>query len=148
MAKFVAEGYDLLDPGHYRLEVVDAAPVNEYGPQIKFTLRVVEGENKGFVFTDFANCGSENGVRVGTKSWDFFQACLNRRLAVSDVLDTADLIGKRFWAKVLVRRSGRGNYCEHGSIAPYRPEKVEPKDEPEPEDPSDLDADDSFDWGS
>lgn len=143
MVKFVAEGYDLLEPGDYRLEVVDAAPVNEYGPQIKFTLRVVDGENKGFVFTDFANRGSENGVKVGTKSWDFFQACSNRRLAVSDVLDTADLIGKRFEARVLVRSSGRGNYCEHGSIAPYRPEKVDHMDALE----SEAD-DDPFDWAS
>jgi hypothetical protein len=148
LAKFVAEGYDVLNPGHYRLGVVDVTPVNEYGPQIKFTLRVVDGENKGFVFTDFANRGSENGVRVGTKSWDFFQACSNRRLAVSDVLDTADLIGKRFEARVLVRSSRKGNYCEHGSIVAYQPEKDEPEGEPESEKGFYFGADDPFDRAS
>lgn len=35
MAKLTARGYELLDPGHYALEVVEAEPVNEYGPQLK-----------------------------------------------------------------------------------------------------------------
>jgi hypothetical protein len=144
MTKLKAEGYRLLDPGTYVVEVVEAAPINVYEPQIRLELRVVEGERKGFTFTDYANCGSEDGVKMGTKAWDIFEACLNRRLAVNDELDTDDLIGKKFEARVLVRRSGKGNYTEHGSIAPYRPEKVEPNNEPESEEPSDLDAEDFF----
>lgn len=138
----------MLDPETHVLEVVGAEPINVYGPQIKLTLRVADGEREGFAFTDFANCGSEDGVKIRTKAWDIFEACLDRRLSVNEELDTDDLIGKRFEARVLVRQSGRGNYCEHGTIAPYRPEKVEPKDQPESEKPSALAADDSFNWDS
>src|SRR5215208_6025559 len=99
MAKLIAEGYELLEPGNYKLEVLEAALINEFQPQIRLRLRVVAGENKDFVFTDFANRGSENGVRVGTKSFEIFEACLNRRPAASDELDTDDLIGKRFEAR-------------------------------------------------
>jgi hypothetical protein len=145
MAKLKAEGYRLLDPGTYVVEVVEAAPINEYQPQVRLELRVVAGERKDFTFTDYANCSSDGGgVKMGTKAWDIFETCLNRRLAVNDELDTDDLIGKRFEARVLVRRSGKGNHTEHGTIAPYRPKKVEPNYEPESEDPSDLDAEDFF----
>ena len=144
MVKLTTEGYKVLDPETYGLEVVGAEPINVYGPQIKLTLRVADGEREGFTFTDYANCGSEDGVKIRTKAWDIFEACLDRRLSVNEELDTDDLIGKRFEARVLVRQSGKGNHTEHGSIAPYRPEKVEPRDEPESQEPSDLDADDFF----
>jgi len=130
------------------LEVTGAEPINVYGHQIKLTLRVADGEHKGFVFADYLNCGSEDGVKEGTKAWVVFEACLNRRLSINEELDTSDLIGKRFVARVLVRSSGRGNYCEHGSIAPYRPEKDEPEGEPESEKGFYFGADDPFDWAS
>lgn len=149
MVKLKAKGHELLDPGTYLLKVIEAAPINEYEPQIRLKLRVAAGERKGFTFVDYPNLGgSENGVKLGTKAFDIFQACLNRRISIDEQLDTDDLISKKFEARVLVRRSGKSNYCEHGSISPCPPEKDEPKDEPEPEDPSDLDASDSFDWGS
>jgi hypothetical protein len=40
-------------------------------------------------------------VKVGTKAWDIFEACLNRHLAPDEELDTKDLIGKRFEAMVV-----------------------------------------------
>jgi hypothetical protein len=143
MAKFPTVGYKVLDPETHVLEVVRAEPINVYEPQIKLTLRIADGEHKGFVFADYLNCGSEDGVKVGTKAWVVFEACLGRRLSINEELDTDDLIGKRFVARVLVRRSGRGNYCEHGSIVPYRPETVDHVDAPE----SEAD-DDPFDWPS
>ena len=141
MAKLTTEGYEVLDPDTYRLEVVWAEPINVYEPQIKLTLRVIDGERKGFIFVNYLNCGSENSVKVGTKAWVAFEACLDRPLSINEELDTDNLIGKAFEARVLIRLSGRGNYCEYGSIAPYRPEP-ESKDEPESE------ADDPFDWAS
>jgi hypothetical protein len=81
VAKLTAQGYELLDPGRYVLEVVEAEAVNEYGPQLKIRLRVTEGEHKDFEFTDYPNRGAENGVKVGTKAWDIFEACLNQRLS-------------------------------------------------------------------
>ena len=68
MAKLTAQGYELLEPGRYALEVVEAEPVNEYGPQLKLRLRVAEGERKGFEFVDYPNRGAEDGVKVGTKA--------------------------------------------------------------------------------
>ena len=95
MVKLKAQAYELLDPGIYVLEVVEAEPINEYQPQIQLKLRVAAGERKGFTFTDYANCGSEDGVKIRTKAWDVFEACLDRRLSINEELDTNDLIGKR-----------------------------------------------------
>ena len=98
MTKLTAQGYELLDPGRYVLEVVEAEPVDEYGPQLKLKLRVVEGEHKGFEFVDYPNRGAEDGVKVGTKAWDVFEACLDARLSPDEELDTDDLVGKMFHA--------------------------------------------------
>src|SRR5829696_6367323 len=89
MAKLTAHGYELLEPGRYVLEVVEA----------------------------------------GTKAWDIFEACLNTRLSPDEELDTDDLVGKRFHAMVSVKKTGKGNRTEHGTIGPYRPKKDEPKSE-------------------
>jgi hypothetical protein len=143
MTKLMAQGYELLSPGQYVLEVVEAEPVNEYGPQLKLRLRVAEGENEDFEFVDYPNRGVEDGVKVGTKAWDVFEACLDTRLAPDEELDTNELIGKRFQAMVSVKKTGKGNRIEHGTIGPYRPRKKEP--ELETEEPEDLDEEDFSD---
>jgi hypothetical protein len=121
MAKLSAQGYELLDPGRYVLEVVEAEPVTEFGPQLRLRLHVAEGEHRGFEFVDYPNRGAKDGVKVGTKAWDVFEACLNRRLSPDDELDTDDLIGKKFEAMVSVKKTGKGNRTEHGTIGTYRP---------------------------
>ena len=128
MAKLTAQGHELLDPGRYVLEVVEAEAVSEYGPQLKLRLRVAEGEHKGFEFVDYPNRGAEDGVKVGTKAWDIFEACLETRLSPDEELDTDDLVGKRFHAMVSVKKTGRGNRTEHGTIGACRPKKAEPED--------------------
>ena len=135
MAKLTTQGYELLPQDRYVLEVVEAEPVNEYGPQLRLRLRVAEGELEGFEFVDYPNRGCEDGVKVGTKAWDIFEACLNTRLAPDEELDTEDLVGKRFHAMVSVKKTGKGNRTEHGTIGPYRPKKAEPKDVPKAEEP-------------
>src|SRR5215203_2816431 len=140
MAKLTTQGYDLLDPGRYVLEVTEAEPINEYGPQLRLKLRVAEGEHRGFEFVDYPNRGAEDGVKVGTKSWDIFEACLDRRLSPAEELDTDDLLGKRFHAMVSVKRTGKGNRTEHGTIGPYRP-KSEPKEDLASEDHAEGDSD-------
>ena len=81
VTKLTAQGYELLPPGRHVLEVVEAKPVNEYGPQLEVRNRVAEGEYEGFEFTDYPNRGVEDGVKVATKAWDIFEACLDRPLA-------------------------------------------------------------------
>src|SRR5215207_5215533 len=130
MVKLTAQGYELLPPGRYVLEVVEAEPVNEYGPQLRLRLRVAEGEHEGFEFVDYPNRGAEDGVKVSTKAWDIFEACLNRRLAPDEELDTDDLAGKRFEAMVVVKKTGKGNRTEHGTIGPHRPTKAHLKEVP------------------
>ena len=130
MAKLTAQGYELLDSGRYVLEVVEAEVVTEYGPQLRLKLRVAEGEHEGFEFTDYPNRGAEDGVKVGTKAWDIFEACLNARLAPDEELDTDDLIGKRFEAMVVTKKTGKGNRTEHGTIGPHRPKKAESGERP------------------
>src|SRR5215212_8808224 len=120
MAKLRAQGYELLPPGRYVLEVVEAEAVSEYGPQLRLKLRVAEGEHEGFEFTDYPNRGAEDGVKVGTKAWNIFEASLNRRLSPDEELDTSDLIGKKFEAMVSVKKTGKGNRTEHGTIGPHR----------------------------
>ena len=138
MAKLRAQGYELLPPGRYVLEVVEAEAVNEYGPQLKLRLRVAEGEHEGFEFTDYPNRGAEDGLKVGTKAWDIFEACLNARLAPDEELDTEDLIGKRFEAMVVTKKTGKGNRTEHGTIGPHRPKKARLKEAPKAEESDDV----------
>ena len=138
MAKLTAQGYELLDSGRYVLEVVEAEVVNEYGPQLRLKLRVAEGEHEGFEFTDYPNRGAEDGVKVGTKAWDIFEACLNRRLSPDEELDTEDLIGKRFEAMVVTKKTGKGNRTEHGTIGPHRPKKTQLREVPKAEEPDEL----------
>jgi hypothetical protein len=141
VTKLRALGYELLDPGRYVLEVLEAEAVNEYGPQLKLKLRVTEGEHEGFEFTDYPNRGAENGVKIGTKAWDVFEACLNTRLAEDEPLDTNDLIGKKFEAMVVVKKTGKGNRTEHGTLVPHRPKQVRPVKERDAEQPDDTDDD-------
>jgi hypothetical protein len=138
VAKLSAQGCELLDPGRYVLEVLEAEPVNEYGPQLKLKLRVAEGDSEGFEFVDYPNRGAEDGVKVGTKAWDIFEACLDTRLTPDEELDTEDLIGKRFHAMVSLKKTGKGNRTEHGTIGPHRPKKIEHKEVPTAKEPDDL----------
>jgi len=142
MTKLTAQGYELLPPGHYVLEVVEAEPVTEYGPQLRLKLRVVEGEHKGFEFVDYPNRGAEDGVKVNTKAWDIYEACLDRRIAPEEVLDTDELIGKRFEAMVSVKKTGKGNRTEHGTIGPHRPKRILPEEGPTAKGPNDSDEED------
>src|SRR5215210_8352659 len=135
MAKLIAQGYELLDPGRYVLEVLKAEAVNEYGPQLKLKLRVTEGEHEGFEFTDYPNRGAENGVKIGTKAWDVFAACLDAQLAEDEPLDTDDLVGKKFEAMVSVKKTGKGNRTEHGTLGPHRPKKAKAGDESKADEP-------------
>ena len=123
MTKLTAQGYELLPPGRYVLEVLEAKPVNEYGPQLEVRNRVAEGDHEGFDFVDYPNRGVEDGVKVSTKAWDLFEACLDRRLSPDEELDTEDLVGKRYEAMVVVKKTGKGNRTEHGTIGPHRPKK-------------------------
>jgi hypothetical protein len=135
VAKLAARGYELLDPGRYVLEVVEAEAVNGYGPQLSLKLRVAEGEQEGLEFTDYPNRGAEDGVKVGTKAWDIFEACLNQRLAADEELDTDDLIGKHFEAMVVTKKTGKGNLTEHGTIGPHRPTKAQLQEVRKPKTP-------------
>jgi hypothetical protein len=138
MAKLTVQGYELLDSGRYVLEVVEAEAVNEYGPQLRLKLRVAEGEHEGFEFTDYPNRGAEDGVKVGTKAWDIFEACLNQRLSPDEELDTDDLAGTRFEAMVVTKKTGKGNRTEHGTIGSHRPKKAQLEEAPKPEEAGDV----------
>jgi hypothetical protein len=140
MTKLTAQGYELLPPNRYVLEVMQAKPVNEYGPQLEVRNRVAEGEHQGFEFVDYPNRGVEDGVKVNTKAWDLFEACLDRHLSPDEELDTDDLVGKRFEAMVVAKKTGKGNRTEHGTIGPHRPKKVQLKEVPKTEDPDDPDG--------
>lgn len=118
MAKLKTSGYELLEPGRYVLEVASAEPVDEYGPQLKVAMRVVQGEHKGHTFYDYPTRADDGSIRVGTKAWEIFEACLNRRLSPSEELDTSDIVGKKLAAQVVVKKGGKGNRTEFGTINP------------------------------
>ena len=141
-------GYVSLDCGRVHIRRLDrfiesqarpdlACCVNEHGPQLRLKMRVAEGEHDGFEFTDYPNRGAEDGVKVGTKAWDIFQACLNQQLAPDEELDIDDLIGKRFEAMVVTKKTGKGNRTEHGTIGPHRPRKAQLKEVPKTEEHDD-----------
>jgi hypothetical protein len=139
MAKLTAQGYELLPPGRYVLEVLEAEPVSDYDPpQLRMRYRVAEGDRKGFEFTDYPNRGVEDGVKVGTKAWEIFEACLDRRIAPDEELDTEDLIDKRFEAMVVIKKTGKGNRTEHGTIGAHRPKNAQAKEELHSEGPDDV----------
>ena len=123
MAKLTAQGHKLLDPGQYVLEVVEAEPIDRYGPQLRLKLRVAEGTRMGFEFVDYSRRGTEDGIKVGTKAWDIFEACLDRRLVPDEELDTDELIGKWFKAMVSLKKNGKGNRVEYESARPYGPRR-------------------------
>jgi len=141
MTKLATQGYELLDPGRYVLQVVEAEPVDDFGPQLRLRLRIDEGEYKGFEFVDYPNRGVKDGVKIGTKAWDIFEACLNRHLSPDEELDTDDLIGKRFEAMVSVKKTGKGNRTEHGTVGPHRPKKAKAVDESKADEPVEDEGD-------
>jgi hypothetical protein len=118
MVKLRTTGYTLLEPGRYVLEVCSVEPVDDYGPQLKLRLRVAEGKNEGQGFFDYPTRAEDGSIKEGTKAWEIFEACLNRRLTPNDELDTDDLIGKRFEARVVIKKGGKGNRTEFGTITP------------------------------
>src|SRR5215208_5927233 len=138
MTKLATQGYELLDPGRYVLQVVEAEPVDDFGPQLRLRLRIDEGEHKGFEFVDYPNRGVKDGVKIGTKAWDIFEACLNQRLSPDEELDTDDLAGKSFEAMVVAKKTGKGNRTEHGTIGPHHPKKARLEEAPKAEEPDDV----------
>src|SRR5215213_8382707 len=91
-------------------------------------------------FTIPATC-CENGVKIGTKAWDVFEACLNIPLAEDEQLDTDDLVGKKFEAMVSVKKTGKGNRTEHGTLGPHRPQQARVVEKSDAEQPEDTDDD-------
>ena len=120
MVKIRMSGYTLLEPGHYVLEVCSVETVDDYGPQLKLELRVAEGKNEGHHFFDYPTRAEDGSIKVGTKAWQIFEACLNRRLTPNDELDMDDLIGKRFEARVVIKKGGKGNRTEFDTISAAR----------------------------
>jgi hypothetical protein len=119
MPKLTAIGFEPIGTGSYVLEILDAQPVNVYAPQLFLRLRVAEGEHQGFELQDYAECGVANGVQRGSKVWSIFEACLNTVLSPNDVLDTDDLIGRKFRAKLIAKTSGKGFYPDGETIEPF-----------------------------
>ena len=71
MAKLTAHGYEVLNPGRYVLEVVEAEAVNEYGPQLRLRLRVAEGEHQGILAATPALVATQHAQAVrGLFRWD------------------------------------------------------------------------------
>jgi hypothetical protein len=118
MVKIRTSGYKLLEPDRYVLEVRSAEPVEDYGPQLKLGLRVVEGKNEGHSFFDYPTRAEDGTIKVGTKAWEIFEACLNTQLTPNEEFDTDGLIGKRFEAHVVIKKGGKGNRTEFGTITP------------------------------
>ncbi len=119
MPKLMTSGYDALDPGVYVLEVISAdLAVSEFGPQLRLDLKVVGGEADGATMVDYSARGEDGSIRVGSKAWSIFEACLGRRLQQNEALDTDDIVGRRFRARVAIRSSGNGCRVEHGTVGP------------------------------
>lgn len=125
MATVTTKSYRLLEPGRYVLRILSAELVEEYGNQVKLELEVAEGAEKSFVFFDYPNRDQNDGsIAPGSKFWQIFEACLQRRLSLSETLDTDDLIGKKFTAELVVTKTGTRNRIQHETIGPA-PKKEE-----------------------
>ena len=119
MAKVPTKTYRLSEPARYVLKVLSAELVEDYGYQVKLELEVAEGEEAGFRFFDYPNRDQNDGsIAPNSKLWQIFEACLRRRLSLSEDLDTDELIGKRFAAEVVTTKTGKRNRVQHDTIAP------------------------------
>ncbi len=113
----------------------------QFGPQIKIAFKVVsdgqDGENDGFVFTDWLSLDENTGnVKPRSKAWQVIEAVLGE---VPAGLEVEDLIGGRFAAQVGLNGKKTHSKVKHDTISPA-PRKKAPKAEPEPEvDESDFD---------
>lgn len=143
MAKVPTLRREVLDPAYYALEVVDADLVDDYGPQVRLALKVAEGEKAGHSFTDYPNRDEDTGaIKEGSKMWDVAEACLGADFD-ADALDLEDLVGKRFLAQLAVKKGGRGNRVQHGTVGPLPKKRAqEEQSEPESEDPNEEDYED------
>jgi hypothetical protein len=136
MAKVETKTYRLLEPGRYVLEILSGELVDDYGKQLKLELQVAAGEEKGYIFFDYPNRDQNDGsIAPNSKAWQIFEAALNRRLSLSEDLDTDDLIGKRFMAEVVVTKTGKRNRVQHDTIG-----SAPKQEERQPEQESDQDT--------
>ena len=146
MAKIITKGYDLLDPGIYVLTILDEGEIvegeyqGETTVQIRHELEVAEGPNAGYRFFEYFSLDPVDGtMKPNSKYWDMYEAVTRTKLAEEDEVDSAELVGGRFQAQVMIAKSGKRNRIEHGSVWPYRPKKAQSKEESKAEGSNDLD---------
>lgn len=106
----------------------------QFGPQIKIAFKVVsdgqDGENDGFVFTDWLSLDENTGnVKPRSKAWQVIEAVLGE---VPAGLEVEDLIGGRFAAQVGLNGKKTHSKVKHDTITPAPRKKARAAD-PEPE---------------
>jgi hypothetical protein len=98
MTKLTAQGYEVLDPGRYVLEVLEAESVEESGPQLKLKLRVAQGERAAQDRTDPVGAPGlrSDGRFPRERRWTLKErAHTGRRMAVSKRPSFARPVGDR-----------------------------------------------------
>lgn len=131
MAKIGTQTYPLLEEGRYRLRIkgIDDPKESEYQGeaqlQCRAELEVVEpidghdtmsdgGNAIGFVYEEY--WGLDPNTRKLPKNgkfWLIYEAATGMKLDIDDEIDTDDLKGKEFEARVVVNGPGTRNRTEH-----------------------------------
>lgn len=154
MGKIPTQTFDLLQDGQYILRVkhIGDPERSEYAGeptmQVVATLEVVEaltpGNEKltdgttdavGFTYDEWWSLDPKTGaVKQNSKFWQIYEAATGMKLDIDDEIDTDDMIGKDFQAKVVVNKPGTRNRTEYESYGKARKKRGKPgEQEPEQE---------------
>ena len=114
---------EVVSEANRTLRILEAWLTDDYGPQFAVKVEVIEGENVGYVFTDYSNRDENTGkIKQGGKAWSIFEACLgkdfyNKYGNVGTAMEA--LKGKALIARVTQTRTASRNKLEFGTIGPY-----------------------------
>lgn len=152
MVKISTQTFDLLREGQYILKIEHISEpergeyLGESTMQVMGTLEVVEaltpgtekmtdGETDaaGHTYDEWWSLDPNTGaVKQNSKLWQVYEAATGMKLDVDDEIDTDDMVGKSFQAKVVINKPGTRNRTEHdtyGKATKKRREAVKKAEE-------------------
>ncbi len=116
--KIERDGFTPLPNNRYLVRVVSVEQVEwqSVGPALRWTFEVLEGAYTGCRLCGNTNLSNSLGPRQKFGRW--YHAIIGRFLVVGEQIDTNELVGKRCWAEVVLRRSRTGKPANQIELVP------------------------------